>query len=120
MQKFFSPVSGRCGTVAEGLERVHHAGRGRDRVPGADRRAGIDTAEAGGAVAVDQDLAGVVAHGSGAHRQGAGEILLRVVVTQHDGLQVALHQLGLFREGLFQQRLDDLEVDVHQRARTPA
>ena len=41
---------------AEALERVHQRGGRRDRIPGADRGAGVYAAQSRGGVAVDDDL----------------------------------------------------------------
>ena len=101
--------------VAEHLVGIHQRRRRRDRVPGADRGAGIHAAQRRGGVAVDDDVARGGIHLLDPQRQRAGEVLARVVVAELDRLHVGVQQLGLLRVGLGQQRADDFQVEVAQR-----
>ena len=100
---------------AERGERFHQRRRRRDRIPGADRRAGVDAAEPGGGVAVDQDGVLRLVHRLEPDRQRTGEVLARVVVAEVDRLPVRVHERRLARVLLGQQRPDDLGVHAEQR-----
>ena len=117
--KFFLPVSGSMRSLsAERLERVHHRRRRRDRIPRADRRAGVHAAEAGGGVAVDEDVARGLRSSCSSHvdRQRAIEVLLGVVVAELDAPSCSSpRSAGFLRVGLRQQLADLRDVDVEQR-----
>ena len=104
---------------AELLERVHHAGGRRDRVPGRHRRAGVDAAERGRRVAVDQDPVVGGVHLLEANRQRAVEVLDREVVPGAQRLVVRVAQRLLLGELLLEQLVDDAHVDVEQRHQRP-
>ncbi len=101
--------------LAEAAERVHQRRRRRDRVPGTDGCAGVDAAEPGGGVAVDQHVAGSLVEAADPKRQRAGQVRLGVAVAQVDGLHVGVDELGLLRILLGDERADHLEVDVQER-----
>ena len=100
---------------AEGRERFHQGRRRRDRIPRADRRAGVDAAEPRGGVAVDEDRVLRLVHRLEPDRQRTGEVLARVVVAEVDGLPVRVHERRLARVFLGQERADDLGVHVEER-----
>ena len=100
---------------AEAPKSVHQRRRGRDRIPGPERGPGINAAQGGGRVAVDDDVGARSLHATRHEGQGAIEVLPRVVVTQADGDLIGLQQRLLASEGLPQQFPDDVQVQLQQR-----
>ncbi len=114
--KRFWPVAGSTRNLrAVLLERLGHRGRGRDRIPGRDRRAAVHAAQRRGAVAVDEDA---VAHPVGApHLQPerlAAQVLAREVAAQVQRLDVGGQQLFLALVLLAEQLLDHFGLDAQQ------
>ena len=116
MATFFLPVAGSTPIAAgEALERLGDRGRGRDRIPGADRRAAVERAERGGVIALDQDPVADRLAAPDAEAERAGEAALRVLVAEAQRAAVGLDQLVLALEPLGDQLLEHGEVDVEQR-----
>ncbi len=101
--------------LAEALERIHHRRRRRDRIPRADRRAGIETAECRRGVAIDQDVIRRPVHALHADRQRTLEMLACIVVADLQRLHVRVEQRFLAGVTLGQQRAHDVEIDLQQR-----
>ena len=105
--------------VGEHLVRVHERRGRRDRIPGADRRAGEHAAQARRGVAVDEDVARGFRAAEQArrhvHGQRALEVFSRVVVAELDGFHVRIHERRLLRVGFRQQFADLRDVEIEQR-----
>ncbi len=100
--------------LAEALEAFHHRGGGRDRIPGAHGRAAEHAAEAGGGIAVDQDLVAGRVHLLEPDRQRTREVVLGVVVAERNRGVVRGQQRRLLRELLLRERADHLGVDADE------
>ncbi|OIQ79745.1 hypothetical protein GALL_385050 [mine drainage metagenome] len=104
----------RIGAVLAAIsgEGFDHRGRGRDRIPGRHRGAAIDRAQAGGAVAVDEDA--LADHVGAFHLQSdrAGQVAPGVVPAQLQGLDVGGDQLVLAAVLLVDQLFHLGKVDV--------
>ena len=100
---------------AKTAKRVHQRSGRRNRVPGAERGAGINAAQGRSRIAVDDDLRARPVHRAGRERQRAVQVLAGVVVTQADGDLIGLQQRLLTGERLPQQLPDDVEIELQQR-----
>ena len=100
---------------AIGREGVDQRGRRRDRIPGRDRGARVDATQRRRRVTVDQNRVARGIHPLEPDRQGALEVLGRVVVTEPDRFEVRLEQVTLpLAEGLLEQSTDHVHVDVEE------
>ena len=94
-------------------------GRGRDRIPGADRGPAIDRAQPCRIVAAQEDA---IAHRIAAfdlELAFSGQVLARIAVAQLDGLHVEADQLVLALELLLDQLLDHAGLEAEQCRQRP-
>ena len=95
-------------------ESVRQRRGGRDRIPGADRRAAIDRAERGGRIAFDEDAVADLVGFLDADRQRAFQVGFRPVAAEMQRVHVGRDQLVLALVLLADQLLDRGGVHVEQ------
>ncbi len=101
--------------LAEFLEGIHAGCGWRDRIPRGHGSAGINAAQCGRCIAVDQDLVVVGVHLLQLKRQRALQMLFGVIVAQAQGLCVRFAHGFLGGELFIQELLHHRHVDVEQR-----
>ena len=97
------------------FEGIHHRGRGCNGIPGSHGGTAVDSAQAQGGVAVEQDL---VAHLVGAlhpYAKGTFVVLPGVLVAQFQGLDIGQDQFFLALELVRHQFGQHPEIHIQQR-----
>ncbi len=84
---------------------------GRDRIPGADRRAAVDAAERRRGVAFDEDALADRVAALDLQTEKVVEIFAAVMQAHHEGIEIGLQQLGLAPVLLAEQRRHHFGVD---------
>lgn len=100
--------------LAEALEPVHQRSRGRDRIPGTEGGAGIDTAQRGSGITVDQDMALCRVHRLDPQWQRIGIMFADIVEAEIDRGHIGLDQVRLGPEHLLDHGADDLDINPGQ------
>ncbi len=102
--------------LAVAAEGIGHRRRRRDRIPGADGGAAIDGAECGGVVALDENAVADLVGLPDPQADRAFEVLQRPVAAEMQRVDVGRQQLFLGPVLFADQLLDQLRVQVDQRA----
>ena len=102
--------------LAVGAEGVRQRGGRRDRIPGADGGAAIDRAERGGVVALDEDAVADLVGLLDPEPDRAFQVLQRPVAAEMQRMDVGGEELLLALVLFADQLLDQLRVEIEQRA----